>query len=146
MGQTADPSQWRLGRDSLVLVGLFGLYFLLKYAMVVRGILPEAFLIQAAVTVMVVVYLLRITTNPQLLRSVAQRNWLKLLLVLIGTISLEVYLVHIPMVPWPVWQRISFPVNVCAFLVCALVVAWAANLALAAIFSFNLPWRKDQAK
>lgn len=129
IGQTADPAQWRLGRDALVLAGLFGVYFVLKFGMIVGGILPEAFLVQIAIAVLMVVYLTRCTTNPQFLHAVGQLKWPKLLLVLIGTISLEVYLVHMPMVRWPVWKEIGFPANVPLFFVCALVAAWIAHWA-----------------
>lgn len=127
IGQTADPSQWRFGRDIVVLAGLFAAYLVLKFAMVVKGIWPDAFLLQAAATVLVVLYLLRCTTNPQLLRAIDERAWLRWPLTLVGTISLEVYLVHMQMLPWPMWKQMGFPMNVPTFFLCTILLAWIAH-------------------
>ncbi|MCA9167084.1 MAG: acyltransferase family protein [Planctomycetales bacterium] len=110
-------------RDLLWSTGLVAAYVGTKLAMSRWAILPQAFLVYFAAGIGLSVLILRVLVQPP-----DQPIWRYLygvrpFLAALGSVSLEMYLVHIQLYQLSLWQRLAFPFNILTFLVVSLVVS-----------------------
>lgn len=112
-------------RLSLTLfVGTTILYVALKYMMVVRGELAFAFVLLWAIVALWTVSLVDCLRDPRLSRRITALPILGSGIVLVGSLSLETFLVHGMALKAGLVAPLAFPLNIGALLLITIALAW----------------------
>jgi peptidoglycan/LPS O-acetylase OafA/YrhL len=99
-------------------------YVALKYAMVVQGFVPKAFIALHVVAAICAIALLAVSAHPE------ARGWLRHrpigpAVAWLGGLSLEIYIVHGFVAGRPEIAGLPFPLNIAAYAACTAALAYA---------------------
>ena len=126
----------RFAIDGAVFMLLLGIYIFAKYNFnsgVHRDLYPILFFFLAAMLWL----LLRIACNPQLARVLNALGPGALLINLLGACCLELYFVHVLLLPWPWLISLRFPLNI--------LLLWVLLIPLSYLAERIVNWMKTAA-